>query len=41
MYDINSGVITSRTKSFRSVNMEATIINGSLDKRLIEAISKK
>lgn len=41
IYDINSGVITSRTKSFRSVNMEATIINRSLDKRLIEAINKK
>ncbi|AVG46649.1 BTB POZ domain and WD-repeat [Acanthamoeba polyphaga mimivirus] len=41
MYDINSGTITSRIKSSKLVNMEATIINKSLDKRLIEAINKK
>ncbi|ANB51003.1 putative BTB/POZ domain and WD-repeat protein [Powai lake megavirus] len=41
MYDITSGVITSRTKSTKSVNMEVTMINKSLNKRLIKAINNK
>nr|WBF70349.1 putative purine phosphorylase [Megavirus caiporensis] len=41
MYNINSGETTSRIKSSKMENMEVTMINKSLDKRLIEAINKK